>query len=480
MTQIRKGARRRWVPALLVTVIAVAGLASVMATTASGKSSAATPIKLGILTDCKGAFGAFYEDDIAGAEAALVLYAGAKPKNPNKPSAGLTGGQVGGHPIQIVGYGCGSDQADLAIKETKRLMEQLGADIMIGPLSGDEAIAVAHYAQAHPTKTFINGTAASQDPTLQIAPKNFFRYNGDGAQWNAGIGDLAYKKLHWRKAAIIMDDYSFAWTSAAGMIADFCAVGGQITKRVFPPLNTTDYSSYARQLPAPNKVDGYFWVVGGTGTVPSLKAFEAAYGPLTASKVIGNLFFEVTGNFEQIAPHVSGAYVGGFGTPGGDYHSAAANAYYKANATVWKTIPGLGTGGAPVPAATQFGGGFYYNYYKAGWALVKGLNIVHGNITSQKPLQAALAKVVLNGPFGVVKLDANRQAIEDEWSYQIIAKPGKTLVKTVQWIPKVNQTFGGTFGAHKPPPSRSFPPCVKRSLPWSGKEKPVVNGVIQK
>src|SRR5581483_6905420 len=254
--------------ALLLTVavvgLAVAGGISLAGT--AGKS--ASPIKIGILTDCQGAFGAFYDDDIAGAEAAFALYAGAKPKNPNKPSAGITGGAVGGHPLKIVGFGCSNDRADTAIKETKRLVEQLGADILIGPLSGDEAIAVANYAKSHPTKTFINGTAASQDPTLQIAPKNFFRYNGDGAQWNAGAGDLAYKKLGWRKAAIIMDDYSFAWTSGAGLIADFCAVGGQITKRVFPPLNTTDYSSYVRQLPAPDKVDGYFWVVGGTGTVP--------------------------------------------------------------------------------------------------------------------------------------------------------------------------------------------------------------------
>ena len=62
---------------------------------------------------------------------------------------------------------------------------------------------VANYAKAHPTKTFIIGTAGSQDPTMQIAPKNLFRYHGDGAQWNAGIGEIAYKKLGWRKAAII-------------------------------------------------------------------------------------------------------------------------------------------------------------------------------------------------------------------------------------------------------------------------------------
>jgi branched-chain amino acid transport system substrate-binding protein len=354
-------------------------------------------------------------------------------------------------------------------------MEQLGGQILIGPLSGDEAVAVAHYAQAHPSKTFINGTAGSQDPTLQIAPKNFFRYNGDGAQWNAGIGDYMFHKLHWKTAAIIMDDYSFGWTSAAGIIADFCAVGGKIVKRVFPPLNTTDYSSFVRQLPPPSRVDGYFWVVGGTGTVASLKAMQAAYpGSVSAKKISGNLFLEVTGNFEQVAPLISGAYVGGFGTPGTDYKGAAALKYVAQQSKIWKQIPPLG----PMNAGNAYNG-FYFNYYKAAWALVKGLQSVKGNITSQKPLQAALSKVVLNTPFGTVKLDKNRQAIEGEWSYQVFAQPGKTEVKTIQFIPNVDQSFGGTFKHTSPPPGRTQPPCTKRSLPWVGKETPVVNGVIK-
>lgn len=467
---------RPWLRLGAVGALGALALAAVLVTTATGRTAAAAPIKIGILSDCQGAFGNQYDADIGGAIAAFVQFAGATPKDPNKPSAGMNGGSVAGHPLQIVGFGCSNDRADTAIKETKRLVEQLGAQILIGPLSGDEAVAVAHYAAAHLAKTFINGTAGSQDPTLQIAPPNFFRYNGDGAQWNAGIGDLAYHKLGWRKAAIIMDDYSFGWTSAAGMIADFCAAGGQITKRVFPPLNTTDYSSYARQLPPPSQVDGYFWVVGGSGTVPSLKAFQQAYGPLNAKKVIGNLFFEVTGNFQQVAPQVSGAYVGGFGTPGTDYKGAAALKYVAQQSKIWKQIPPLG----PMNTANAFNG-FYFNYYKAAWALVDGLKAVNGNIASgQKPLQAALAKVVLNTPFGTVKLDKNRQAIEGEWSYQIVAKPGETDVKTVQYIPNVTQSFGGLFSKSSPPPGRSQPACKKAAVPWGGKEEPVVNGVIKK
>jgi len=203
--------------------------------------------------------------------------------------------------------------------------------------------------------------------------------------------------------------------------------------------------------------------VGGTGTVTSLKAFQQAYGPLDAKKVIGNLFFSVTGNFQQVAPQVSGAYTGGFGTPGIDYKGEAALKYVGQQKNIWKQIPPLG----PMNTANAFNG-FYFNYYKAGWGLVKGLQAVGGNMGSnQKALQQALAKVSLNTPFGLVKLDKNRQAIEGEWTYQIIAKPGSTTVKTVAFIPNVDQTFGGLFSKSSPPPGRSQPPCKKASLPRS-------------
>ncbi len=151
-------------------------------------------MKIAIFTDCKGAFAFAYEGDIAGAQAAFADFAGAKPKNKNKPSAGIIGGKAGGAKLNIVGYACGDDTVATILKEIRRLMVQANADVMVGPLSGDEAVAMANWAKTHPTKTVIVGTAASQDPTMQIAPKNLFRYFGDGAQWNAGIGEIVYKK----------------------------------------------------------------------------------------------------------------------------------------------------------------------------------------------------------------------------------------------------------------------------------------------
>jgi branched-chain amino acid transport system substrate-binding protein len=472
MTYVRERGRRIRPLAGIGVLAMAAAIAAVLASAAMG-GAAASPIKIAILSDCQGPFGNQYNADVGGAEAAFAQFAGSKLVNPSDPSKGFTGGSVAGHPLKLVGLGCSDSTPDKAIKEVKRLMEQLHADILIGPLSGDEGVATANYAKSHPKQIFINGTSGAQDSTLKVRAPNFFRFNGDGAMWNAGIGDLAYHKLGWRKAAIIMDDYSFAWTSGAGMITDFCAVGGQITKRVFPPLGTTDYSSFVRQLPPPSKVDGYFWVVGGTGTIASLKAFEQAYGPLKSKQFVGNLFFGVAGNYQSIAPRINGAYTGGFGTPGLDYVTPATKAYVAAVSAAVKAVPPLGA----MNVANAYNG-FFFNYYKDGQALVQALKADGGNAAASA-LGPALSKVVLNTPFGVVKLDSNRQAIEAEWSYQLVASSKGTTVNTVQYIPGVDQTFSGTYSPTTPPPGRNFPTCTKRTLGWVGKEKPVVNGAIK-
>src|SRR5206468_6478792 len=205
-------------------------------------------------------------------------------------------------------------------------------------------------------------------------------------------GDIAYNQLGWRKAAVISDDYSFGWTSTAGFIAEFCAAGGQVVQRVFPPLNTTDYSSYAQQLKT--DVDGTFVAVGGAGLIPFLKAYEQAHGPIDGKKFIGNLFWGTPGEFQQLGNRVSGAYVGGAGTAG-DLATRAAKAYNAQVGRVFKTIPPFGA------AAPQASSTFTYGYYINTWGLLAGLKAVGGNISGgQKALQSAIGKVKLSTPYG--------------------------------------------------------------------------------
>ena len=183
---------------------------------------------------------------------------------------------------------------------------------------------------------------------------------------------------------------------------------------------------------------------------------------------MGNLFWSTPGLVDALSPDLAGTYVGGAGTAG-DLNTPAAQNY--ANKIIGKWFKQIPPGGAAAPqAASTFTYGFYVNT----WGLIKGLQAVKGDLSGgQKALQKALAKTTLNAPYGPIKLDANHQAIFTSYYSQLYAKDGKLAAKTVAAIPGVTQTFGGTFSSSTPAPSGTDPQCVKRSLPWIGKEKPV-------
>src|SRR5947209_2931356 len=443
--------------------VAACGGKSKSTTSTSSAAAPSNAIRIGIMSDCEGAFGAWYNADIGGAQAWFIAHDGAKANGP-APTDGISGGTIAGHPIKIVGYGCANDRADRALSEARRLVESDGAQVLIGPLSGDESIAVANYAKTQPKLTFINGTAGAQDTTLKVRSPNFFRYNGDGAQWNAGVGDIAYNKLGWRNAVVIMDDYAFGWTSAAGFIADFCAAGGTVT-RLYPPLGTTDYSSYIAQIP--QKFDGLFSAVGGSGTIAFLKQYTQARGAFKSNTLAGNIFIGDPAILAAAHNNSLGALEG---TPTNEDTTSANAAAYIAD--LKKAYPNP-TPGLPKPGtlAGLASSVFTVNYYDAAWALDKAMNAVHGDLSNgQKALHAALAKTALpNAPSGPITLDQNRQAIVTNY----VAKVTPTGVHTTYAVPNVNQTFGGTFSTSTPSPGRGQPPCQKRSLPWQGKEQPV-------
>jgi branched-chain amino acid transport system substrate-binding protein len=441
-------------------VLALAVVAATTSSASTGASAAAGgAIRVGIESDCTGPFGAFYQDDLGGAQAVFAQYGG-KPKG-SLASNGMTGIKIGGHPITIVGYGCADQTAAKGLSEARRLVEQDHANVLIGPLSGDEGIAVAEYSKTQPGVTFINGIAGAQQATLDVRSPNFFRYNPDGAMWNAGLGDYAYHTLHWRTAATIGDDYDFPYTSVAGFVAEFCAVGGDITKRIWPPIGTTDYSSYIAQIP--KNIDGLFVSVGGSGLVTFLKQYQQVNGPLNTKKIMGNTFWPDPTLLKAIGTPMVGA-VAANGTAADD-NSAATKAYEK----VLSVYPGLAANAASV---------FTLGYWSAAQALAQALKATPS--LGSKPygvgskLDAALSKVVLNGPYGKISLDKNRQAIFDNWVVQITAPAkGSSVpgIRTIEEVPNVDETFGGFFSPSTPPPSRTQPACVKKTPPpWVGHE----------
>ena len=443
------------------------GTAQSTATATADSGGGGDTIKVGVLSDCEGDFGSFFELTASGFNQALIDAAGAKAAG-TKPSDGLDGATVGGKPIEIVGYGCSDATADKAVEEARRLVEQEGADILVGPLSGDEGIAVANYAKEHPDKTFINGIAGAQDATLKVQAPNFFRFHPDGAQWSAGLGDYAYNTLGWKKAAIIGDDYSFPYTSLAGFVAEYCAIGGQIAKRVWAPLGEKDYSSYISQIP--KDVDGIYVGIGGSGLISFIKQYKQQVGKVDTDRMMGNVFWDDPLVLKEVGKDLVGGTTSAM-TAADDDSTEVKDYIANLKSSYGAEIAG---GGPSV---------FTYGYYTAGRALVKGLEAVNGDISDQKALQDALATTTLSGdeaPWGDVKLDDNRQAISDVYVKKIVAdKTGDGVpdVQTFERIPGVDQAFGGVFTADTPPPDRDNPKCQKGTPPpWVGNAEKVSFG----
>jgi branched-chain amino acid transport system substrate-binding protein len=447
---------------LRLLATAVLGLLAVAACgNTTTTTTTTTAIKIGILSDCLGDFGSFYNDDIGGALAVLAAHYGGKASGA-LPKDGMTGVKIAGKDVTILPFGCSDSTAAKALEETRRLVEQQGADIMIGPLSGDEGIAVAQYAKTNqPNKTFLNGISGAQDTTLKVQAPNFFRFNPDGAQWSSGLGDYAYNKLGWRTAAVIGDDYAFPYTSLAGFIAEFCAIGGNVTKRVWPPLGTTDYSSFVAQLP--NNVDGLFVGVGGAGLITFLKQYQQANGPLKTQHIMGNTFWPDPQLLHAIGTPMVGA-VAASGIAADD--NSAQTTAYKSELAIY---PATQKDAASV---------FTLGYWSAMTALGQALTAVSGDLSgNQKALQTALASTVVDGPYGKISLDSNRQAVFDNWIVQITAPAtsgGDPGIHTILQVPHVDQTFGGFFSPTTPAPDRTNPTCDKKTPPpWVGHETPV-------
>jgi branched-chain amino acid transport system substrate-binding protein len=420
------------------------------ATTGGGGTGEA--IKIGIFSNNEGAFAPFEGQTWGGAMLPLINRGATAVSG--DPTEGVKGAVIAGHPIEIV-YGGSDSTPDKAVEEARRLVEQEKVDILVGPLSGSEGIAVANYSKEQPGVTFVNGISGAQDTTLKVRSPNFFRFHNDGTQWTAGLGDYAYNELGWRNVVTIGDDYDFPYSQIAGFVAEFCSIGGKVTERLWPPLGEEDYSSYITQIP--EDVDGFFMGVGGTGTVAFVKQYGQLRGNLS-DKIMGGIFMTDPVILKELGDQVVGVVTAGM--TAGDSQESSYLDYSNALDTAYPDLKGT--------ASSVFA----YGYFTAMEAIAQGLEEVEGDLSGdQAAFRDALSNLELDAPLGTIKLDENRQAIMDNFLQQIVAdQTGDDVpdVKTIKTIPQVDQTFAGFFSPETPSPDRTNPECKTADPPpWT-------------
>jgi branched-chain amino acid transport system substrate-binding protein len=422
------------------------GLAAAVTLTAAvgiGSANAADKIKIGVTATLEGTYTVLGEDGMRGYDLAVEAH----------------GGKAGGREIETI-VGSTDASPDSAIRAAKKLVEQDKVDVLISPLSGAEGIAIRDYSKTQPQITVINASSGAVettygDPSAGVTPSpTFYRFNMDGAQWHAGLGDYIYNVKHYKKIATIGEDYAFVYTQVMGLVVDYCKAGGQITKRLWVPLGTKDFASYIPQLLSED-VDAIYLGLGGADAVNFLNQYQQAGG--NAHLIGGSIMVDQT-----VLSSKGKAKDALVGTPAAsgladNDPSPKWQAFVKTYKAHAKTGYFKNPFGSPSLLAIS--------YYNSADAVFKALDQVNGELSDgNKKFRVALQNMVLDAPNGRITLDENRQAIGTNFITEVVKdEKGDLVSKLVKTVPNVQQRLGFSKAVYDKfvPPGRENPPCKK-------------------
>lgn len=378
----------------------------------SGLATAQDTVKMGALATLEGAFTVLGEDGMRGVQMALEEF----------------GHRVGGKPVELI-TGASDASPDSAVRAARKLVEQDGVQVLVGPLSGSEGLAIKDYAKTRPEVTFLNGVSAAQDTTLRNPAENFFRFSTDGAQWMAGLGEYVYNEKGYRSVAVLAEDYSFPYTQVFGFLEPFCRLGGKAPDeaRFWVPIGNKDYSSVIAALP--DDVDAIYVALGGADAVNFLTQYEQAGGglPLIGGSItVDQTVLGAKGRTKDFV----------IGTPsGGPISDTWDDPRWKRFVAAYKKRFPDG-----FPSPSLFAHGYYINTKAA----LLALDEIGGDLSDGgAKLRAALSDLEFETPTGTVRVDERRQAVADIFLTEVTEGPDGNLVnKTIKIIPQVNQTLG--------------------------------------
>ncbi|WP_342132932.1 ABC transporter substrate-binding protein [Hydrogenophaga sp. OTU3427] len=366
-------------------------------------------VKMGALATLEGAFTVLGQDGIRGVELAL------KERNY----------MAGGKKIELV-KGSSNGSPDSAVSAARKLVEQDKVQLLIGPLSGSEGIAVKDYAKTQLQTTFLNGTSGAQEATLSSPAPNFFRFSTDGAQWSAGLGSHSFAK-GYKKVVVVAEDYAFPYSQVAGFMMEYCKAGGKVADKHWVPIGTKDYSSVIAKLPA--DIDAVYVALGGSDAVNFLTQYEQNGGnkPLIGGTITVDQ--TVLGYKGKRRDSLIGTPASSPIADGND--SAAWKKFVADYKAAFKD-------GFPSPSL------FAHGYYVNTKAALDAMDSVKGDLSANHTaLRNVLSTMTLKTPTGDVKLDGNRNAIANMYLTEVAkAADGSLYNKVVKVVPNVNQMLG--------------------------------------
>ncbi|HVU10634.1 MAG TPA: ABC transporter substrate-binding protein [Phototrophicaceae bacterium] len=367
-------------------------------------------IRIGVVATLIGPYEALGREGVAGVELAVAEF----------------GGQIAGKPVKVI-VKSSNAIADSAVDAVKNLLDREQVDFVVGPLSGNEGLAVRDYAKTRPRYAFLNGCSAAQDLTLRNAAPNFFNFSPNAVQNMAGLGSYAYETLGYRTIVTLGEDYSYPHGLVGGFMIEFCRAGGHVSERFWVRVGQRDFRDFFAAVP--RDADAILVCLTGNDAVEFIRQY-----------VDTGLNIPLIGGattFEPVSLSALGAVAEAFvGAPsGGPVSEGNPDPRWQAFTRAYQP---KSPNGAVSPSFPTYG---YYLNAKAALFALEAINAEYEN--GQENFKAVLAEMAFDSPTGLIRLDHNRQVIANQFiSVLDRGTDGALYNRLVQTIPDVDQTLG--------------------------------------
>ena len=177
---------------------------------------------------------------------------------------------LGGRKVDFVSADTGGNPAGAKTK-AQELVERDKVDVILGPLAAFELYAVNEYVQQVKMPTL---SLAAADNLTQRTPNPYLlRASATSSQAMQPMGHYAATELKLKRVVCVTEDFAFGYEQMGGFQAAFEKDGGCVTKKLWPPIVTPDYTPYIAQI---SDCDGVCEGFAGSNPLRFMKQYATA------------------------------------------------------------------------------------------------------------------------------------------------------------------------------------------------------------
>jgi branched-chain amino acid transport system substrate-binding protein len=212
------------------------------------------------------------------------------------------GGKLGGLPVKVI-YEDSETKPELDVTKTKKLIDQDKVHLLASAMLAFEGLAVVDtIAKAKIALVGLTGVTADEyrkirSPYLSAAAKH------TPSQETFPLGTYAAKNLHYKKAALVCQDYTWGWETCGGFHYAFEQGGGKVVQKIFVPIGTTDYAPFVTQIK--RDVDVVYTTLIGADVPRFVKAYSD-FGYMGKVPLLGSEDIVAADAYRYYGPEAAG------------------------------------------------------------------------------------------------------------------------------------------------------------------------------